>query len=265
MPRLYLILLFIIYNEEISAQVVRPGIDIFNAGAYYESFTDALTAATQPAALAFCRSFTAGIYGENRFLLQGVQHFMISAVLPVANDGAGVQVCHFKTPAYSHTSAGMGYAKTLGWAILGIRFHYNNIIVPGYSPVNGLDVEAGSNCRLTDQLRLGMCVYLPAGNKWRSAYRYLMGLGYKISDQLLMVLETGKEENKPAGVHVGIYYRPTQRWTLQLGINTANAQPYLCTGFQSGNWRILVTVIHSVQLGPSPGLALILPPTTGSL
>jgi hypothetical protein len=131
--------------------------------------------------------------------------------------------------------------------------------------MSSLDVEAGTNCRLTDQLRMSMCVYMPAGNKWRSAYRYRMGLGYKVSDQLLLVMEAGKEEDKPAGIHVGVFYRPTPRWVLQTGINTADAQPYLCSGFQMGHWRMLVTVIHSMQLGPSPGMAVILPPKNAGL
>jgi hypothetical protein len=263
--RLYLILLFIIYNEETSAQVVRSRVDIFNAGAYHEQFTEALAASTHPAALAFCRSFTAGIYGGCRFMLPGVRHFILSAAMPVASDGAGIQVDHFSAPAYKHTTIGIGYAKKLGWATIGARFHYNNIIIPGYSKFSSLDVEAGSNCRLTEQLRLGMFVYIPAGDKWKSAHRYRMGLGYKVSDQLLLVLEAGKDEEKPANIHVSLYYRPTPRWLLQAGINTAGAQPYFCSGFQWEHWRILVTVIHSLQLGPSPGMALIFPPKIPAL
>ncbi len=265
MPRLYLILLFIIYIIDAPAQVVRPPIDIFNAGAYHEQFTDGLSVATHPAALAFCTSFTAGMYGERRFMLQELKHFILSAAIPVANDGLGVQVDHFSGPSYKHSTLGAGYAKNLGWAIIGVRFHYNYIIVSGYDKMSGLDVEAGTNCRLTDQLRMGMCVYIPAGGNWRSAYRYRMGLGYKISGQLLVVMETGKEEDKPAGIHAAVYYSPTPRWVLQLGINTAAAQPYLCSGFQWGHWRILVTVIYSMQLGPSPGVAVILPPKNAGL
>ena len=266
MCRLYLILLLsIIYCEQAYSQIVRSRVDFFNSGAYDEQFTDALAVTTNPAALVFCRSFTSGVYGERKFLLQELQHMVFSVALPVANDGIGVQAAHLSSPTYKHTTAGLGYAQKLGRAIIGVRFHFNNMVVPGYTKSNNIDIEAGTHFRLTDQLRMAMCVYFPAAGNRRAAYRYRMGIGYKVSEQVLMVFEAGKDEGKPMNIHAGVYYRPTPRWMMQVGINTSGSQPYLCSGFQVGSWRILVTVIHSLQLGPTPGLALLFPPKTATL
>lgn len=264
MLRLYLILAFMAYNGYAPAQTVRARTDCFNTGAYHETFTDALSAGSNPAALAFCRAFTAGAYSGRKFMLNGLQHFIIAAAVPVAKDGIGLQAEHFKTPGYRQTVIALGYAKKLGPVIIGARFHYNSIIIPVYGKTGNLDIEAGSNWRLTDDLRLGMCVYLPAGNTWKSAYRYRAGIGYAVSPQLLFVIEAGREENRPVNIHSGIYYKPTTRWLFQLGVISAGAQPYACTAFQWGTLRIAFSVTYSMQLGPAPGMAVLHSPSQNS-
>lgn len=234
--------------------------DCFNPGAYHPRFADALAAASNPAALALCSSFSAGIYGARKFMLAEVQHFLLAAAMPLGKDGLGVQVDHFAAPAYVQTSVGIGYAKKLGDVLVGTRFQYITTQVQGYGKFSGLDVEAGTNWRLTDQLRVNMSVYLPAAGAWKSAYRYRMGIGYKVSDHVLLVLEAFKEEHKPSAIHIGIYYQPASQWLLQMGMVTGGTQLYAGAGFQWHAWRILVNVIHSQLLGPSPGLAVILPP-----
>ena len=242
-------------DENSTAQVVRARVDGFHTGSYHEQFADALSTAANPASLAFCRSFTAGVFAESKFLLNTVRHFIAAIGVPVGKDGAGFQLDHLTATGYSRSAIAVGYAKRLGQVIIGARFHYDHINIPGYGTSGSMSVETGSNWSITDNIKLAMCIYLPAGGG-KTAYQYRSGIGFKLSGQLLIVMEAGREEDRPVNIHAGLYYRPTPQWMLQIGITTANAQPYMSSGFQLGDLRVLVMACYSFPLGASPGLAV---------
>ncbi|HYF31378.1 MAG TPA: hypothetical protein VD993_09700 [Chitinophagaceae bacterium] len=250
---------FIFFAVYLPAQTVRARVDCFSTGSYHERFTDVFSTTANPAALVYARPFTAGVYAGRRFL-NTVRHFILAAAIPAGKDGLGIQADHITAPSYAQSAVGLGYAKTLGQAAIGARFHYHRIMVAAYGSIAGMAVEAGSNWHITDDIRVAMCIYLPAGGKVKPAYYYRGGMAWAIADQLLLMLEASKEENRRVNIHAGIYYRPTPRITLQSGITTGNAQPYVAAWLQWNQLRVLVSVIYSMQLGGVPGIAVIYAP-----
>ena len=152
---------------------------------------------------------------------------------PALNGGAGIHINYTGGGEYVQSEAGIGYAKKLGKVNIGVRFSYYVLQVQGYGQSGTFLVDIGSMWQLTDNLHAGLTLCNPAGGKL-VAYSYKAGLGYKLSDQLLISAECVKEEDKPINIRSALQYEPAPACMLQLGITTANAQPFACIGGCSG-------------------------------
>lgn len=254
MKTFYILAVFILLGRCVAAQPVSPlPVPAFTC-TYTVKFSDAFSAINNPAALVSGKSFSAGMYAQRRFMLAEPVQYIITA----AWHGAGIQLNYLRSGAYRQSEAGIAYAKKLGKIDLGGRINYHAVSITGYGSTAAVVMDVGSIWHITNDLHAGMHVYNPVGGKL--SYRYSAGLGYEVSEQVLLSMQLSKTENKPVSLHAGLHYQPVEKIIIQAGISTATAEPFMAAGYQWKPWRVLVSVSYHAQLGCSPSLMFIYKP-----
>jgi hypothetical protein len=232
-------------------------------GAYSYHFVDVFAANTNQAALARLPVMSAGVYAERRFMQEGLNSYSAAVGLPVRSGGLGITANYQGSAAYNESQVGIGYGKKLGQVDLGVRFCYSMMQAAGYGSDGAVTVELGSIWHITDKVHTGIHVYNPAGGKFgkqgqeQLARIYKMGLGYEVSENLLLTAEMVKEEDRPVNVYAGLQYVLDSRFFLRGGVSTAIATPWLAAGWAWKNIRADITASYHPQLGVTPGLLLL--------
>ena len=248
----FYLLSFVLLGRCVAAQSVTPlPVHAFPCTNTVK-FNDAFSMLNNPAVLVSGKSFAVGLYAQRRFMLAEPVQYIITAGLPLANAGLGMQVNYLRSGNYRQSEAGIAYAKKLGKIDLGARVNYHTVSITGYGSTRLVVMDVGSIWHITDDLHAGMHVYNPVGVKL--SYRYSAGLGYEISEQVLISLQLSKTEDKPITLNAALHYQPAEKIIIQTGISTATAEPYLAAGYQLQPWRLLLSVSYHTQLGYSPAL-----------
>jgi hypothetical protein len=252
--------LSVLLQSKANSQLISAIPAYFNPSAYSQKFTDAFSVSANPASLVSYEVFTAGIRVDQKYLLAGIKHYVLAAGFPVGKDGIGLLLNHLALGAYHQSEIGIGYAKKLGQVDLGVKFNYHKISVPAYGKAAALIIDIGSIWHIADNLHAGVHLYNPTNAKAgrsgeRVGYFHKIGLGYEVSEQVLISAELTKEEGKPVNLNAGFHYQPAPQFIVQAGIATANAQPYGGFGIQWRTWRIMMNVNYHNQLGFSPALS----------
>jgi len=224
---------------------------------------DAILLLAQPASASRLKCFSASVYSEKRFLLEGLNNSMGSIGFPLSFGGIGLTIQYFGSPEFNLSSAGLIYGKNLGKIDLGIRFNYTSIKISGYGNANAIQFELGSIWQITDRIHSSILLTNPVGGrfgisrieKFSSVYRF--GLGYKASENVFVAIEMIKEEERQVSFNAGLYYSFGKKFSLQGGIQTQIASPYWAIGYQLKKIRIETHCSYHPQLGFSPALSLI--------
>lgn len=248
------------------AQSLRQPISAIYVGmaAYSVQHKDAFSFTNNQAALAQIKEVTAGIYGEQRFLLSATSLYTAAIAIPTRAGNFGVNVRYAGFKNFNENQIGMAYARSLGSGVdIGVQFNYYGYRVPSYSSANTITVEMGAMIHLTEQLNAGIHVYNPiggrfdkSGEKLSSAYK--VGLGYDASEKIFISAEIVKEEDFPVNVNVGMQYQFMQQFFARAGIASATSLAYAGVGIGWKNYRIDFSGSYHPQLGWSPGLMLIM-------
>ena len=223
---------------------------------------DASLLLAQPASASRLKSFSASVYTEKRFLLEGLNNSMGSIGFPLSFGGIGITIQYFGSPEFNQSSAGLIYGKNLGKVDLGIRFNYTSVTINGYGKANTVQYELGSIWQITDRIHSAIVLANPFGGrfgtgrmeKFSSVYRF--GLGYTASENVFVAIEMIKEEERPVNFNAGLYYSFGKKFFLQGGIQTQIASPYWVIGYQLKKIKIETQCSYHQQLGFSPALSL---------
>jgi len=201
-----------------------------------------------------------GLYGEERFLLNALRNYRLSAVLPSRLGNFGVQLSYGGFSNMNHYRLGLAYARTLGQRLsIGIQFNYDGYRIPSYPGYSGFDAEIGAILHLNRQLHFGLHAYHPFGKAGKGVAPavYKAGLGYDASDRFYTGIELMKAESSPAVVVVMVQYRLSGILYTRAGFSSNPASPFLAVGISIRSFRVDLSVSHHPQLGYSPGILLI--------
>ncbi|HRE52862.1 MAG TPA: hypothetical protein PK339_15675, partial [Flavitalea sp.] len=192
-------------------------------GAYSKKFLDVFSCAVNQAALPDMPSFSAGVYGENRFQAPGLNMFRLSAALNGCSGGFGLNTWYFGNPDFNESNIGLAYGKSLGDVNLGIQFDYRRQMTAGAGREDAATFEVGTIWRITDRASAGVHVFNPIGasmlgrEREKLAYAYSAGLGFEASDQVYLCMQISKEEAKPADIMAGIQYVFAEQFFAGIG------------------------------------------------
>ena len=266
MKKSRLIPLFILYTIVISGQTVRrPVAALYTGlGSYSFQHVDVFSTVNNQAALAQIKNFSAGVYGERRFMLDELSLYQLAVSIPTKSGNFGVEAGYFGYNEYNESQIGLAYGRKLGSKIdVGVQFNYNGIRINGYGNSSAINFEIGSIFHLTDKLHAGIHAYNPVGGQYgknqeeKLASVYTAGMGYEASEKFFVSIEIEKEENQPVNVNAGLQYKFLPQLIARTGISTNTSNVYAGVGLILKSLRLDVVAGYHPQLGVTPGLLLI--------
>ncbi len=232
--------------------------------AYSLNNTDAFSFTANQASLAKMNNFTAGVFGERRFMLKDLTLYHFSIKLPAKIAQIGITGNHSGGLENKESSLGIAYGRRISEKLdIGAQFNYYTVRISGYGSATSINFEGGLLFHLTDQLILGIHSYNPTnsklGNKGEEKLPaiYTVGLGYETSDKFLVSGEIQKQEDEPININAGLQYSFGENLFARAGISSATSTYYIGVGVLLKSLRVDATASVHPQLGISPGLMLI--------
>lgn len=248
------------------AQTVRNPITLtYPRTTTYSSLQqDVFSFVSNQAALASIKNFTAGVYGERRFMLQDLAGYSAAAAMPTTSGNFGFNAGYFGAAGYNEAVLSVAYARHLGEKIdVGVQFNYNSFRISNYGNASAVNFDAGLIIHLTGQLHAGLHAYNPTGSKMgkqgeeRLPSIYSAGFGYDASEKFFFGAEVEKVEDLPLNVHAGMQYLFDEKLLARAGVSTSNSIFYFGVGYFLSDFRIDATASVHPQLGLTPGLMLV--------
>lgn len=264
--RTFIPLLFLLFSFTSGGQTARrPVAALYTGlGAYSINHADVFSFTANQASLAQIKNASAGVYGEQRFLLRELSLYQAAVALPTTSGNFGLKAGYYGFSDYNETQIGLAYGRKLGSKIdVGVQFNYNSVRISSYGNASAVNFEIATILHLTDKLHAGVHAYNPAGGKLgkngeeKLASVYTVGLGYEASENFFVSAEVEKEENQPVNVNAGVQYKFLPQLMVRAGIATAASNAYMGVGFFLRSFRIDVTAAYHPQLGITPGLLLL--------
>jgi hypothetical protein len=236
-------------------------------GAYSLSRADVFSFTANQASLAQIKNFSAGVYGERRYLLSELNNYTTAVAVPTSSGNFGLKANYYGFSDYNETQAGLAYARKLGSKVdLGAQFNYNGIRISGYGSDAAVSFELGTVLHITEKLHAGIHLNNPVGGKFgkgqqeKLASVYTYGMGYEASEKLFVSAEIVKEEDQPVNVNAGLQYQFIPQLLARLGMSTVSSTGWLGLGLSLKSFRVDLAAAWHPQLGITPGILFIFQP-----
>lgn len=260
-----IIFLFLLSNIGLAQTIRTPLITPYlHAGTYSLQHTDAFSFFSNQATLANINSFTAGVYGERRFMLKELSLYHAAVVVSTGSGNFGLRGGYFGGATNNETQAGLGYGRKLGKKVdIGVQFNYYNVQLSGYGNASAINVEAGLLYHITDQMHLGLHTYNPTkvalgkNGEEKLAAIYNLGFGYEPSEKFFISAEAEKINDEPVNINAALQYKFTDVLLARGGVSTGNQIIFFGLGMHLKGFRLDATASFQPHLGVTPGLLLI--------
>ena len=263
--------LLLAVSAHIHAQSVRSQISAFytESDPYSVITSEVFSTAANQATLAGVRQFSAGVYGEKRFLLQDLGYYKAAFAMPSKAGNFGLNMDYTGSSTLHTSRFGLGYGRKLGEKTdVGIQFNYHTVSAAGYGRVSAITVEGGMIFQLNSRLRTGFHFFNPQGagasKEERPAAVYTAGLGYDASENLSLNTIIQKTEDMPVDALAVIQYRFDNILWARIGLSAGTSVFLVGTGIVINELRIDVSASIHPSLGITPGLLLIYQPALKS-
>ncbi len=231
---------------------------------YSTKQNDVFSFTNNSAALARQKGFSAGAYGENRFLIKEMNHYSAVANLPTSKGNFGLQADYFGDKNFNEYQLGFAYARPVGNNFdLGAQFNYYSSQIPGYQQASTVTFQLGAIARLSEVMSAGVQVYNPVGGYLSKLYNeklsaiYQFGIGYEPAENVIISATAHKEEGRDLNITGGVFYHFDKRFFARAGINTGSNSPFGAAGIAFSDLRLDISVSHHPVLGFSPGVMII--------
>ncbi len=223
-----------------------------------EGISGVFSAFTHPALMADLKHPAAGIYTERRFMLRELSVFALGAGIPFSKGVLGVKYWQTGYRVFREQLIGLGYSLPLGDRLrAAVYLDHQSARAQGFSR-RAMIGEAGVSWRLTGRFGVRVHIFNPAGSgNGRPPLCYSAGLHYSLSPQFLVDAVWVKEEGKPVSIQVSGLYRPLKDCWLQGGFASQPVCQFAGLGFRTGDIRIGVSGSYHLNLGITPGIAVV--------
>jgi hypothetical protein len=226
------------------------------------TFTDIWSSFHNQAGLGYVESFTAGAFYESRFLVDGMAFAGFAAATPLGKGAIGLNYSNFGYGVYNEGKLGLAYGMKLAERFsIGVQLNYHTtrIAADDYGNAGALTAEVGVpiaahlfNPTRTTLIDNGESA-IP-DEKIPTLIR--LGVGYQISDEVLLAGEVEKDIDQNALFRGGIEYQPVDILYLRLG---ASSEPSLFSfglGLRFESFQFDLASSYSSVLGYSPQVSL---------
>jgi len=247
--------------ESVQAQgVTKPLIGPGGLNAYSNKIPDPFSAFNNQAALAQVKSKSMGLYGERRYLVEGLNNYLVVGAIETRSGCFGIELGYFGFNRFNQSRAGLAYALALGSRMsLGVEFNYHSINIPGYGKTSFLGFELAALFHLTEKLSAGMQMSNPVVGKFLQAGKdklpsiYRGGIGYDPSREFFAGIEIVKEELVPAYVNAGIQYAGIPGIAIRTGFTSTSNSWWIAICYLWRSLSIGISIGFHPVLGITPG------------
>ena len=217
------------------------------------------------AGLARMQNMAAGVYFENRFLIQELSFGAGAFVYPTGSGVLGLNFTYFGFDLYNESKIGLAYAREFGERFsAGVQLNYHNTTIKeDYGNKGNLTFELGAIFHILPELSIGIHLFNPTRAKIadfadeRIPTIFRTGISYEFSDRVIVVVETEKSVNLNPVFRTGIEYRISDPLYIRGGIGTNPTTNAFGFGLELGNLIIDVATSFHHILGYSPQLSFI--------
>jgi len=229
------------------------------------TFTDIWSIYQNQAGLSQIEAPTAGAFYENRFLISELAFAGFAAATPLGEGAIGISYSGFGYSVYRESKVGLAYGLKLGQRLsAGVQLNYQHIRInaENYGSRGVLTAEMGLQMKLSERVTAAAHLYNPTRaklddfNDERLPTAIRLGVGYQVSDEVLLAAEAEKDIDQTALLRGGIEYHPVEIFYLRVGASTA---PNLFTfglGFAFEQFRFDMAASYHSLLGYSPQASL---------
>ncbi|MFT5595906.1 MAG: hypothetical protein ACI8QH_000694 [Flammeovirgaceae bacterium] len=234
------------------------------------TFTDIWSSFHNQAGLGYVESFTAGVFYESRFLVDGMAFAGFAAATALGKGAIGLNYSNFGYGVYNEGKLGLAYGMKLAERFsIGVQLNYHTtrIAADDYGNAGALTAEVGVRMEVSERVTIAAHLFNPTrttlidngesaipDEKIPTLIR--LGVGYQISDEVLLAGEVEKDIDQNALFRGGIEYQPVDILYLRLG---ASSEPSLFSfglGLRFESFQFDLASSYSSVLGYSPQVSL---------
>jgi len=215
------------------------------------------------AGMAFVKKPSAAISSQRRFMLSEFNTATGGVTLPAKSGVFGVNVSYFGFNVYNEKSAGLSYARLFSENISGgVQIDYHSTTISEYGTQSAVTFEAGLLVKIFSQLNFGAHIYNPVRAQLgfyedeRLPTVFRAGLGYTVSDKVLLTIETEKNMDYSARFKSGLEYKPSDKIFLRGGFMTNPFQSCFGAGYRIKDFDINLAAAYHQLLGFTPNFSL---------
>ncbi len=170
-----------------------------------------------------------GIYYEPRFFMSDISSKCVAGFIPIKHIVVGASYEHFGYEMYNRQKIGLVIAKGFGEHLsFGLQLDYiSTNIGNNYGSSNAITFEAGIQSTLNKTIKVGAWVYNPINsflskqNKERLVTIIRVGISWKLSDDILLVMETEKNTRiHQLIIKTGFEYNISEQYFFRAGFST---------------------------------------------
>jgi len=227
------------------------------------SLSDAWAVHNNQAGLGFVKSFTAGAYYENRFLMNSLSIKSGAVAMPTKQGTFGLAFTSFGYSLFSQNKIGLGFGKLFGEKFsAGIQMDYLSTKISEYGSKNIFAAELGIQANPLKNLTIGAHVFNPTREKMadyndeKIPTILRIGFDYKFSDKVFTAIETEKDIDHKAIVKMGVEYRPVKEFFIRAGVATNPSLSCFGIGINLKNIQLDIASSYHSVLGLSPQIGL---------
>jgi len=214
-----------------------------------------------PASISLLSKTAVAVGCKNRFLINSLNQYALAAVIPNNLGVVAFQIRAFNYDEFAETKPAVGFSKKLGQISLAMQIHYHTVRIANYGSASSLIPEIGAIWKMKENLFAGVRIYRPVSIKKNAsqetfAYHYSTGIGYEISEQVLLAASLQMQEEQLSQFNAAIQYQFSQQFFASLGLNCRVGEWHADAGWKWKSMKIQSIVSYHLQLGMSAGLTL---------
>lgn len=225
-------------------------------------FQDIYSSFSNQAGLAYLDGFSAGIMGEQRFLINEIRSLAAAAALPTSSGTFGMALHYFGFEVYNEQRIGLSYSRLLNEKIaIGAQFDYFSTRIQDYGSAGNVTFEVGLMAQVVDDLRMGVHVFNPirAGLLEDEPFATTLkfGLAYEPGDQIMVIAEAEKEVDYPVRFKFGLEYEVVDVFCIRIGGATEPVIASFGAGLKLSDALLIdMAAQYHLVLGWSPAIGI---------
>ncbi len=238
-----------------------------SAGLAHASVTlsDVWSAHHNQAGLAWMKEQSVGVYYQNKFSMKELNNVGLAYAHPLKKGTIALQWSNFGYSLYQENKVGLAYALQLSEKLSGgIQLDYLSTKLGGiYGSKSALAAEIGLQAKLTSNIRIGAHFYNPTRTKLNEyngeAIPSIMRLGidYRFSEKVLVIVETEKDIDHVAMLKSGIEYKANEKFYVRGGVATGPTLGSFGFGLNMKQYKLDIAASYHQTLGFSPEISFI--------